>query len=939
MPLYASNFDSNSLSGIVRVTGGSANVRLVVQPFAFEGNKTFVLKLRKDSTLGTVIGISSPITITDNSTIISLVSNVSTVNEGNLVSFTLTTANVPNNSNVFFSVLPMTANLTAGDFTSNTGMFTIVNNTAVAALKANADVSLVDETGETFRLQLRTNSPTGNIVYVTSNVIVGDVSRFYNIVSFVESTGVVTDSGSITFTVVGSGVPAGTVFYYDTVGQANVTSASFSGGNTGSFVLNTGSNTFTMTPTAGSVLSGGRTSFAVRVKDFIGPSSTTFATSNTISFISADAAYISATGGQQVIDSGGIRTHIFTSSANLVVTTLGAISAYNNVEYFTVAGGGGGGGGSSTNSLGGGGGGAGGWANGVSSVAVTGNITIIVGGGGGGGPNGNSQGVNGSNTILSGGINFIAVGGGFGAANQDINQPGGNGGSGGGSVYSQNSFGQGYPGQGFPGGTFGNPVRAGGSGGGAGAASGMNNPGGGVNAPGGVGKPYVYSPASYGTPGPVPGQYFGGGGGGGESPAQTGGIRTGGSGGGGAGSPSGGSATLGSPNTGGGGGGGNSTNVGGAGGSGIAMIRYPYGAKIFNNVTANSYNILQGAATRFDIATLYASGATLYYTLSGNIQSFNLVSGQLSGSFVATGDASNIYIQTNSAGIAFNDTKAMQLQLRTDSTSGAIVFTSNTVYVENPSGIGATSTAGNVITDSGFITHVFTSPGTFTVTKVPAAPSSAILELLVVGGGGASMAPGNNPQSTAGAGAGGYIARSNTASITTYTVIVGSGGNNGAAQNSSFSGGSGSANITYIARGGGFGGGVQNISRDGGSGGAADGNGGGPGAGYNYPGPDQQGYPAAVPNNPGAGGAGAVGSGNNGGVGLVAPMSPSLGTSYGTTGPGPGRYFAGGGGTTSGGAGGGGSSGVAGVTNTGGGAGAGAPGVGGSGIVIIRYPR
>jgi hypothetical protein len=71
----------------------------------------------------------------------------------------------------------------------------------------------------------------------------------------------------------------------------------------------------------------------------------------------------------------------------------------------------------------------------------------------------------------------------------------------------------------------------------------------------------------------------------------------------------------------------------------------------------------------------------------------------------------------------------------------------------------------------------------------------------------------------------------------------------------------------------------------------------------------------------------------------VIPFSPA---SYGTTGPAPGRYFAGGGGALypvgpiSGGSGGGGNGDAQGNVNTGGGGGG--RGVGGSGIVIIRYP-
>lgn len=181
MPLYASNFTANSLSGAVRVSGGTANIRLIVEPFAFEGNKQFNLKLRKDSISGSIIATSSNITIYDTSVVSNVTANLAAVGEGNLISFTITTSNVPNNSNVYFSLLNVAGNVDSSDFlfngfTANTGRVTIINNSASFVLKANADFSVKDEEGETFKLQLRTNSPFGNIVYTTANVVITDTS-------------------------------------------------------------------------------------------------------------------------------------------------------------------------------------------------------------------------------------------------------------------------------------------------------------------------------------------------------------------------------------------------------------------------------------------------------------------------------------------------------------------------------------------------------------------------------------------------------------------------------------------------------------------------------------------------------------------------------------------------------------------------------------------
>jgi hypothetical protein len=179
MPIYPENFVANSLSGTILVTNGFANVTLPTNPFALEGDKNFVIRIRKGGINGLVIATSPTITVRDPSQLVSLTANVSTVAEGNLVSFTLVTANAADNSNVFYSILPVTANVNTADFVgANVGRATIINNQATFSYFANADYSLVDETGETFRVQLRENSPTGNIIYTTSNVAITD---FYKI--------------------------------------------------------------------------------------------------------------------------------------------------------------------------------------------------------------------------------------------------------------------------------------------------------------------------------------------------------------------------------------------------------------------------------------------------------------------------------------------------------------------------------------------------------------------------------------------------------------------------------------------------------------------------------------------------------------------------------------------------------------------------------------
>ena len=67
MPISASNFRSNSLSGTVSVINGFANISLDTVPYALEGNKSFVIKIRTGSVTGEVLAVSPTITLQDTS--------------------------------------------------------------------------------------------------------------------------------------------------------------------------------------------------------------------------------------------------------------------------------------------------------------------------------------------------------------------------------------------------------------------------------------------------------------------------------------------------------------------------------------------------------------------------------------------------------------------------------------------------------------------------------------------------------------------------------------------------------------------------------------------------------------------------------------------------------------------------------------------------------
>lgn len=917
MPIFASNFTSNILSGAVFVSGGNVAVTLTPTPYALEGDKSFVIKIRRGSIQGTVVSTSAPITLKDRSSLVSFTANTSTVAEGNLVSFSLVTANAINGATVYYSVFPVTANVTADDFTGNTGSIVITNNAATFALKANADVSLVDETGENFRVQLRTNSITGNVVFNTTNVTILDTYKTYNVLTFGPPSSSILESTNVTFTFSATNVPLGTTLFYETAGNALVTS------NTGSFVLNSLSNTFTVS--VGDVPTGAIRAFNVNLR--AGASNAPIvATSNNVYVADLALAYIAATGGNDVYIDKGDKVHVFLSSNNFTITRGGATAPLANVQYLVIGGGGAGGWGYY-----GGGGGAGGLLLGNATTTAT-TYAVTVGGGGTAPANPSIGGSSGSNSIIFSSI--IAYGGGFGAGPENDGSPGG---SGGGGYSFARKGGLGTPGQGTNGGLNpGTPPafndRYGGGGGGS---SYKGDDGGPVPGGGGQGGQAISSniagTSTYGdsvTQSPFSETFWAGGGAGGGGFGYT--YGGGGRGGSvpGAARPAGQNGTN---NTGGGGGGGgfnpaaNGSTTGGAGGSGIVIIRYPFvESPTYTSLTTTSNFTYETLNAVFTLNTInLANNTLLYYTTVGNIISADFVSGN-TGSFRTTSNTTTISLATSS-NIPSTEERFFQLQVRADGLAEAVLLTSN----------------------------VFTVKGS----ALGAGPN---VELLLVGGGGGGGNGGG------GGGAGGLLYYgSNTTPKTPngveyasfiglpYTITVGAAG--GQAVSGSNSVFSLDSTTIYSALGGGYGGAGYGNNPTKGPAGSPGGSGGGagpsPGQPVSY---TQVGTGTAGQGNPGGNGFSQLPSSYFGGAGGGAGFAGSPNAGAGGNGlayniSGTYTAYAGGGGGGSisgqpgaGGVGGGGTNDTPGAVNTGGGGSSGAGGSsgfpGGSGVVILRYP-
>jgi hypothetical protein len=689
MSLRADLFEANSLSGSVRVLNGYANVELGIRPFALEGNISFIVDLRTGSVEGDILVSTPPITLVDLSEIVSFTSNNNVMNEGDLITYTLTTQNAANNSVVYYSTRSLVSNVNVLDFDGgNTGSITIVDNVGTVTLRANLDNSTIVETGEQFELEVRTGGPSGTVVANTTNsVTIADTSNAIGISGFSLSSNVVYETGEVVFRIdTRNGIGnAAAIYYYTVTGNADLYTAT-----SGEIVINNDVGYVNVIPEA-SVSSNEIRDFTLQIRTGSVSGPIIYSTANVFVYDSTSAG-LQATGGNVNLING-YKIHTFENNGIFTVSSYSNIEDENMLEMLLV-GGGGAGSGVAPGSFGSSGGGAGGLLyygaevdpnkppNGSAvnvktfgSNALNG-LQIVVGGGGG--IVSSAAGNRGSNTYIAFAniaINgFRTIGGGGGGGTFLGTRDGGSGGGGargnpaptyvGGRTLA--------PEQGNYGGT-GSAVSptstyAAGAGGGGAGANGQSRifstdmlPGGN----GGIGVYYTISGI---------GQYYAGGGGGYTASSGQFGGR-GGSDVGGRGGNTTIQATPGIYATGSGGGAGVTTNQG-QGAPGVVIIRYP---QLFTQRLSSveslvpDYAIQQigGNVTYSILTSTAANGEVLYYTTGGNVDSFI---GANTGSITLYGNAATVIVTPNVAGI-------LTLQIHRNSISGTVLETSSETEV------------------------------------------------------------------------------------------------------------------------------------------------------------------------------------------------------------------------------------------------------------------
>ena len=242
-----SDFTDGLNEGSIVLSNNTATLtKTLVEDLTTEGDETIIMELRTDSTIGTIVTSSSTVDVYDASPTpvptYDISPNKSVVDEGDSVTWTITTSDIPADSILYYTNSGTT---NASDFTDgvNQGSIQLSNNTATLTKTLVEDAST--EGGETIILQLRTDSTSGTIVKTSSTTTVNDTSTspVYDISPNVTS---VNEGQSVTWTITTSNIPSNTTLYYTNAGTTN--GSDFTDGvNQGSIQLT--NNTATLTKT------------------------------------------------------------------------------------------------------------------------------------------------------------------------------------------------------------------------------------------------------------------------------------------------------------------------------------------------------------------------------------------------------------------------------------------------------------------------------------------------------------------------------------------------------------------------------------------------------------------------------------------------------------------------------------------------------------------
>ena len=178
----AADFSNNSLSGSFSLvstgstTGIATFVRSIATDFDTESGEVFNIVIRTGSVSGTAVTTSSNITIGDTVPSVTITESATSVDEGGSVTFTISGSNIPNGT-YYYTIYEEEGTIASTDFNPANldGSFTVNNNSGSLTITLAED--LTTEGTDKFRIQIRRDSISGNIIATSNAITVGDSSQ------------------------------------------------------------------------------------------------------------------------------------------------------------------------------------------------------------------------------------------------------------------------------------------------------------------------------------------------------------------------------------------------------------------------------------------------------------------------------------------------------------------------------------------------------------------------------------------------------------------------------------------------------------------------------------------------------------------------------------------------------------------------------------------
>jgi hypothetical protein len=260
----SSDSDFNTYTNEVTVNSNTATLTLTVKnDIATEGEETFTVDVRTGSVTGTLQVLSDTVQIRDTSrTPTYAIGAPTSVNEGDIVTFTVNTTNVVAGTVLYYDVENVTT--TSNDFTGATSGSVTIGSDGKASFNISIKSDLETEGTQSFKTRLRTDSASGSVVRTSSSVDINDTSKYVSTYTISSDKTSVNEGGSVTFTITTTYVDNGTPLYYEVV-NTSTNSNDFTGNVSGSITVNSNSASFTIN-IKNDLTTEGAESFTVRVR-------------------------------------------------------------------------------------------------------------------------------------------------------------------------------------------------------------------------------------------------------------------------------------------------------------------------------------------------------------------------------------------------------------------------------------------------------------------------------------------------------------------------------------------------------------------------------------------------------------------------------------------------------------------------------------------------